>query len=85
MRAYYYRHARWSQGLMLAVLVMAGMATLFIEGRPDLSGAGLVRLSLGAVLVPGILSQRPVVHAVQAVLLVLVMAVTVAFVAAPIG
>jgi len=85
MRAYYYRHARWSQGLMLAVLVMAGMATLFIEGHPDFSGAGLVRLSLAAVLIPGILSQRPAVHAVQAVLLMLVMAVAVAFVAAPIG
>jgi hypothetical protein len=35
MRGYYYRHGRWMQGLLLAVLVSGAAAQLVIEGRPS--------------------------------------------------
>jgi hypothetical protein len=85
MREYYYRHGRWMQGLLLAVLVGGSAAQLVIEGRPDFSDGGSVRLAAAVILVPGILSRRPLVHATQAVLLVLVMLYAVNYVARPIG
>lgn len=85
MREYYYRHGRWMQGLLLAVLVSGSAAQLFIEGRPDFSGGGNVRLAAAIVLVPGILSRRPQVHSTQAALLTLVMLYAVSNVARPIG
>jgi FtsH-binding integral membrane protein len=85
MRDYYYRHVRWTQGLMLGVLAAGAAATQVIEGRQDLSLPGVVRLSMVAVLVPGIFSRRPAVHAAQALLLVVAMIIAVSFVAAPIG
>ena len=85
MREYYYRHGRWMQGLLLAVLVSGAAAQLVIEGRPDFSGAGSVRAAAAIILVPGIVSGRPVIHATQAVLLVLVMLYAISYVARPIG
>ena len=85
MREYYFRHARWTQGLLLAVLVAGALAHLVIEGRLDLSGARGVRAAMAAILVPGIISRHPTVHAVQAALLLLIMLVAVSYVARPIG
>jgi hypothetical protein len=85
MREYYFRHARWTQGLLLAVLVAGALAHLVIEGRFDFSGARGVRSAMALILIPGILTLHPRVHAAQAVLLVLVMAVAVSYVAGPIG
>ena len=85
MREYYFRHARWTQGLLLAVLVAGALAHLVIEGRFDLSGARGVRAAMAAILVPGIVSRHPTVHAAQAALLLLIMLVAVSYVARPIG
>ena len=85
MREYYFRHARWTQGLLLGVLVAGALAHYVIEGSLDLTGARGVRAAMAAVLVPGIISRHPTVHAVQAALLLLVMAVAVSYVAQPIG
>jgi len=85
MRDYYFRHARWTQGLLLGVLVAGALAHFVIEGSLDLTGARAVRAAMAAILVPGIISRHPTVHAVQAVLLLLVMAVAVSYVAQPIG
>ncbi len=85
MRFYYYRHARWIQGLMLAALVDGALAQFLIEGQLDLSGARGVRAALLLVLVPGTISNHPRLHGAQAVLLMLVMAIAVVFVARPIG
>lgn len=85
MRAYYYRHARWIQALMLAALVVGALAHVLIEGRLDLSGARGVRAALLLVLLPGILSDHPKLHGAQAVLLLIVLAIAVTFVARPIG
>ena len=85
MRAYYYRHARWIQALMFAALVIGVLAHLFIEGQLDLTGARGVRAAVLLVLLPGILSNHPKLHGVQAVLLLVILAVAVTFVARPIG
>jgi hypothetical protein len=85
MREYYYRHGRWMQGLLLAVLVSGAAAQLVIEGRPDFSGAGGVRAAAALILLPGIVSRRPAVHATQAALLALVMLYAISYVAQPIG
>jgi hypothetical protein len=85
MREYYYRHIRWMQGLLLAVLICGTVAQLVIEGRPDFVGPGAVRAAMALVLLPGIVSRRPGVHAAQAIALVIVMIVAVSYVARPIG
>jgi len=85
MREYYYRHARWTQGLLLAVLVTGAVAHLVIEGRLDLSGARGVRAAMALILIPGIVSLDPRVHASQAMLLALVIVFAISYVAQPIG
>lgn len=85
MREYYYRHVRWTQGLLLAVLVTGAVAHVVIEGRLDLSGARGVRAAMAVILVPGIISRNPRVHAAQAVLLLLVIVIAITYVAQPIG
>jgi hypothetical protein len=85
MREYYFRHVRWTQGLLLGALAAGALAHYAIEGSLDLTGARGVRAAMAAVLLPGIMSRHPMVHAVQAALLLLVMAIAVSYVAQPIG
>jgi hypothetical protein len=85
MREYYFRHARWMQSLLLSVIVAGALAHLVITGQLDFSGGRGIRGAMAAILLPGIISVRPAVHAVQAVLLLLVMAIAVSYVAQPIG
>jgi hypothetical protein len=85
MREYYFTHAHWMQGLLLAVIVAGALAHYFIEGRFDFSGGRGVRAILVLVLIPGIISRRPAVHEAQAVLLLVVMAIAVSYVAKPIS
>ncbi len=85
MREYYYRHARWIQGLMLGALLAGALIHVFVEGRFDVTGARAVRLAMVAIVTPGIFSLNPRVHAVQAVLLSLVMVLAVSFVVQPLG
>ena len=85
LREYYFRHARWMQGLLLAVIVTGALAHYVITGQLDFAGGRGIRAALAAILVPGIVSLRPAVHAAQATLLLLVMAVAVSYVAQPIS
>ena len=85
LRAYYYRQARWIQGLLLAVLVTGAFTQFVIEGRIDFTGAPGLRAAIAVLLVPGIISLNPRVHATQAVLLLLVMGFAVSYLAKPIG
>jgi hypothetical protein len=85
LREYYFRHARWIQGLMLGVVLAGALAHYVVEGRLDVSGARGVRLAVALIVLPGLATLSPRVHAVQAVLLVLVMAVAVSYVAKPLG
>jgi hypothetical protein len=85
MRTYYFRHARWVQSLLLTVIVAGALAHLVITGQLDFSGGRGIRGAMAAILIPGIISLRPAVHAVQAALLLLVMAIAVSYIAQPIG
>lgn len=85
MREYYFRHARWMQGLLLTVIVAGALAHLVITGELNFSGGRGIRGAMAAILIPGIISLRPAVHAVQAALLLVVMAIAVSYVAQPIG
>jgi hypothetical protein len=85
LREYYFRHARWIQGLLLAALVVGVLAQFVIEGRPDFSGARGVRAAMALVLLPGIVSLNPRLHAAQAVVLLIIMAIAATYVAMPIG
>ena len=85
MRQYYFRHARWTQGLLLAGIVASVLAHPVIEGHFDFSGARGLRASMILILAPGIFTLDPRVHAAQAMLLLLVMALAVSYFAMPIG
>ncbi len=56
-----------------------------VEGSVDVSGARAVRLAMAAILIPGIYTLNPRVHSVQAVLLLLVMAIAASWVTKPLG
>ena len=85
LREYYYRHARWAHGLMLAVICISLVGETFILGRFELTPPRMLRIALGVVFLPGILTVNPAVHSVQAALLVVVMAAGVSFVSIAIG
>ena len=85
MRDYYFRHARWTQGLLLGVVIAGALSHLIIENDFDLSGARGVRASIALILLPGIVSLNPRLHAAQAVLLCLAIAIAASYLSQPIG
>lgn len=85
MRTYYYRHARWIQGLTLGAVLAAALIHVVVVGRLDVSGARAVRLATAAIVIPGIFTLNPKVHSVQAVLLVLVMIIAASYVTEPLN
>jgi hypothetical protein len=85
MRDYYFRHARWTQGLLLGVVVAGALSHLVIENRFDLSGGRGVRASLILILLPGIVSLNPRLHSAQAVLLIVAIATAALYLSQPIG
>lgn len=85
LREYYYRHARWTHGLLLLAVVLSFVGEAFILGRLELNGPRLLRIGFGLVLLPGVLTTNPLVHAIQAVLLVGLMVVGISYVSMDIG
>ncbi len=85
LREYYYRHACWAHGLMLAVAVLSLVGEGFILGQFEMTPPRILRIVVGAVFLPGILTANPAVHSVQAGLLVVLMAIGVSFVSIAIG
>jgi len=85
LRDYYYRHARWTQGLLLGVIVAGALSHFVIESRFDFSGGRGVRASLILILLPGIVSLNPRLHAAQAVLLSVVIIIAASYLSQPIG
>jgi hypothetical protein len=85
MRDYYFRHARWSQGLLLSVVVMSSVAQRFVDGSGAFSRQDAVRCLIAVVLLPGVISRAPALHAAQAILLLVVVALGVSYVSTPIG
>jgi hypothetical protein len=85
MREYYFRHARWTQGLMLGVVVAGASAHVVIEHAFAITGSRGVRLAIAAILLPGLFTLKPRVHEAQAVLLALALLFAVSWVSRPIG
>jgi hypothetical protein len=85
MRDYYFRHARWTQGLMLGVVVAGASAHIVIEHAFAITGTRGVRLAIAAILLPGLFTLKPRVHEAQAVLLALALLFAVSWVSRPIG
>jgi len=73
MRAYYYDHHRLLQGLLALAVVLSTVAAILILDRWSPEPWLTVRLVALALLVPGIVSRRPQVHAVQVVLLLVLL------------
>jgi hypothetical protein len=70
---------------MLGVVLAGALSHYVVEGRLDVSGARGVRLAVAVVVLPGLVTLNPRVHAAQAVLLVLVMAIAVSYVVRPLA
>lgn len=85
MRDYYYRHARWAHGLMLTVVLISLVGEAFILGHFELTPPRILRMALGAVMLPGALTSNPRVHSVQAALMLAVMTAGVSYVRIAIG
>jgi hypothetical protein len=85
LRQYHYRHSTWMHALMLGVIACGSLGQIYIEGGPDLSGGGLLRLSILAILVPGTLSRRPAVHAAGAILLLAAIGLGITYVSRPVS
>lgn len=85
MRDYYFRQARWLQGLLLAVLVMAALVHVVITGRFDFTEGRGVRAAMAIVLIPGLFTNRPAVHSIQTALLLLIIGLAASFLLRPIG
>ncbi len=85
LRAWYFNHVRWTQGLLLAVALIRLSAQRYIDGYLDQSLNSLASLVFAVVLLPGIANRRPAVHAAQATALVGLMALGVALISTPMG
>ena len=85
LRAYYFEHHRWMQGLLIASVVIGLVAQYVILERTTFTETDLARAVVIAVLVPGFISHEPRVHAAQALLLAVLMLGALSFIFAPIG
>ncbi|HEX6572632.1 MAG TPA: hypothetical protein VF055_11465 [Steroidobacteraceae bacterium] len=86
MREYYYRHAHWSQSLLLAALIISTVAQHHVLGDGGFSSRNdLMRAAVAVILVPGIIRRSASIHASQAVLLLMLVAGAVSYLTAPIG
>jgi len=84
MRAYYFRHAKWMQAMLLLALMSGSIAVRVIEGRWDIGLGDALRIAAMLVLVPGIFSRRPRLHSAQMLCLMVLLVVALQRVAAPI-
>jgi glucose-6-phosphate-specific signal transduction histidine kinase len=85
LREYYYRHARWTHGLLLTIAVISLAGEAFILGHFDLTPPRMLRLTFAAVLLPGVLSANPAIHSAQAIALMALVATGVTLIRLPIG
>lgn len=80
LREYYYRHSTWMHALMLGVIACGSAGQIYIEGRLDLSGVGLMRVAIVAALLPGTFSKKPAVHAAGAAAMLVILALGITFI-----
>ena len=85
MREYYYRHARWAHGLLFTTAAVSLLGEAYILGGFEATPPRLLRAAFALVLLPGMLTARPAVHAAQAVTLMVLVAFGVSFISQTIG
>jgi len=85
LRVYYYQQHRWMQGLMIAALAVTALAHFAVLGGTPLDAPDYVRTIVVVLLLPGVVSSEPRLHAAQAILLLALLIGVMFFVAKPIG
>ena len=85
MRVYYYEHHRLLQGLLALAVVLSTVAAGLILDRWTAEAWLGMRAVAFAILLPGIVSRRPQVHAVQIVLMMLLLSFALAQLGRPIS
>jgi hypothetical protein len=65
MREYYYANHRMIQGLLFAAILVAGLSQRMVLDRWHFGTRDLMRGVALALLLPGLVSKRHTVHAVQ--------------------
>ncbi|MCI0433799.1 MAG: hypothetical protein L0271_09115 [Gemmatimonadetes bacterium] len=85
MRAYYYDHHRLLQGLLALSVLLSTLAAGLILNRWALETWLTVRLVALGVLLPGIVSRRPQVHAAQVIVALALMSFAVTELRRPIS
>jgi hypothetical protein len=71
MRTFYYGRHRLLQGLMALAVILMMINDALIMNTFTTSGAQIGRFAVLLVLVPGIISARPAIHAAQVVILLI--------------
>jgi len=85
LRIHYFRQSGWMQGLLLLALLSGSIGVRAIEGRWNISLADALRFAAMVILLPGIVSRRPAIHATQMIVLMLILVVALLQVAEPIA
>lgn len=85
MRTYYFQQAQWMQGLLFLALLSGSIAVRIVAGRWNMNPVDLLRIATMLILLPGIFSRRPGIHATQMICLLLVLALAIQRVVAPIS
>jgi uncharacterized membrane protein len=85
MRAYYYEHHRLLQGLLALGVVLSTASGALLLDRWTPEPWLIARLAALALLLPGIVSGRPMVHGVQVVLVLLLLSFAVTELRRPIS
>ena len=73
------------QGLLFLALLSGSIAVRTVAGRWSMSQVDLLRIATMLILLPGIFSRRPGIHAAQMICLLLVLVLAIGRVVAPIS
>lgn len=85
MRTHYFQQAQWMQGALLLATLSGSIGVRAIAERWDMNQTDLLRIAAMLILLPGIVSRRPGIHAAQAICLLLIMMLAMQRVVAPIS
>jgi len=85
MRAHYFDQAQWLQGLLLLAVLSGSIGVRVIEAHWNMAADDALRIVIMLILLPGIISRRPVIHAGQIICLLAVVLIALLRIVAPIG
>ena len=85
LRAHYFEQANWLHGLLLLALLSGSTSLRVIDWRWDIITEDMLRIVVMVVLLPGVVSRHPRVHAAQMICLLLIALLALERVVAPIS